>query len=643
MDESDNAQIVVIADDVCRKAGIATTWINSNRFGIHAYKHVDKFSQDIKSQFAPCEAKVHFLRPEIILFSPLLRKLVNESNGVFLSVQNLKSFSSGDIRPELLKHSKQYRSILRACVENLQEILPKEPLSEEKTMLENFLTIFYQVECVWHLTEILYVDAVPGDVVLPQLLEWISFHFPSRELIASKILSKKTIGADLENSNYWEAVMGCAFHGKLNLVCRLLALHSKADHSAFITADNIIRTMPVYNVYGGYSINEFIIRWKHWQMDLCSNLETNYFVIDNNLEMLMKLIAGDESVLWEYSMYTEAWYELLAAKLFYSAPCCKQLELSRYANSVAERWQANRHLDRVILALIENDLYQVIKEIQYMSDNGWFAAHLMDLLYKCGKLNILSKEKTNVTAQLHESLILEYGTMLMSHHSLWQCGASYLIHCPKQGLGRLEILLQSLPTGTEARINKIIDVARDNNMPHVVTSICKIQGKKSIRQGRLGNALMWALKAHDGNFTTYIADQFLKHYAEHGELECRDLLENLGSCMLASDRLTFLGKYCEFHHMYGMGEFREAASLLVSLLVSNLTPKYFWSILLTDAIPLLEAEDVIFSSNDCYELLRCAEAHGDDPKFQDKISVFRIGVARNLARSLSLEGCQAEH
>lgn len=66
---------------------------------------------------------------------------------------------------------------------------------------------------------------------------------------------------------------------------------------------------------------------------------------------------------------------------------------------------------------------------------------------------------------------------------------------------------------------------------------------KSIKQGRLGNALAWALKAHDGNFTTYIADVFLKHYAEHGTLECRDLLENLGSCMLASDRLTFLGKY----------------------------------------------------------------------------------------------------
>jgi len=125
--------------------------------------------------------------------------------------------------------------------------------------------------------------------VLPQLLEWISFHFPSRELAASKILSQKAIGADLENLNYWDAVIGCALHGKLNLVCRLLALHNKADHSAFITADNIIRTMPVYNVYGGYSVNEFITQWKHWQMNLCSNLESNYFARDSNLETLMKV------------------------------------------------------------------------------------------------------------------------------------------------------------------------------------------------------------------------------------------------------------------------------------------------------------------------------------------------------------------
>lgn len=55
----------------------------------------------------------------------------------------------------------------------------------------------------------------------------------------------------------------------------------------------------------------------------------------------------------------------------------------------------------------------------------------------------------------------------MTHHSLWQCGASYLVHCPIQGLARLEILLQSLPMGNERRINKIIDIAQDNNMSDV--------------------------------------------------------------------------------------------------------------------------------------------------------------------------------
>lgn len=66
---------------------------------------------------------------------------------------------------------------------------------------------------------------------------------------------------------------------------------------------------------------------------------------------------------------------------------------------------------------------------------------------------------------------------------------------------------------------------------------------KSIRQGRLGNALAWALKAQDGAFATFIADKFLKYYAKNGELQCPDLLENLGSCMLISDRLTFLGLF----------------------------------------------------------------------------------------------------
>ncbi|XP_012258938.2 nuclear pore complex protein Nup85 [Athalia rosae] len=641
MAEVSNAQIIAIPDDVCRRAGLAATWIGPNKIGVHAYKHVNTHSKDTASSFAPCEAKVHCLRQEVILFKPALRKLVNESNGVFLAIQKMKS-STGNVRPELLKYSKHYRSILRACVENLQDIVEKSTL-DNKSTFENYLTIFYNVECVWHLTEILYIDVVPGDVIVPQLLEWVRFHFPSRELMATEILVKKKICAELDNIYYWEAVIGCALHGKLETVRSLFALHSKADSPAFNAAENTLRTMPVYNVYGGYSINEFNMRWKHWQLDLSSRIESKTFSSDRNLELIMRLVVGEESVLWEFSKYTEAWYELLAARLFYSAPCSKQPELARLANQIAEKSKAGRHLDHVILALMESDLHQVIKEIQHMSDNGWFAAHLTNLLYNCGRLDIMDKHQMNVTSQLHESLILDYATTLMGHHSLWQCGASYFEHCPTQGLTRLQTLLQSIPLGSEARVNKIIDIACEKNMNNVVISICKIQGMKCIRQGRLGNALGWALKAQDGAFATYVADQFLQNYADTGELQCQDLLENLGNCMLISDRLTFLGKYCEFHQLYGLGEFKDAAILLVSLLVSNLTPRYFWTILLIDAIPLLEAEDVILSSDDTYELLQSVEEHGDDPKFKDKIEVFRLAAARNLARALNHEGCEIDY
>ena len=64
----------------------------------------------------------------------------------------------------------------------------------------------------------------------------------------------------------------------------------------------------------------------------------------------------------------------------------------------------------------------------------------------------------------------------------------------------------------------------------------------------------------------------------------------------------------------------------------------FWSTLLTDAIPLLETDDLVFSSTDTFELMRSIENHGDDPKFKDKVDIFRLAAARNLSRALIIEG-----
>lgn len=69
-----------------------------------------------------------------------------------------------------------------------------------------------------------------------------------------------------------------------------------------------------------------------------------------------------------------------------------------------------------------------------------------------------------------------------------------------------------------------------------------MQGVKSLKEGRLGNALCWAMRSEDALFASYLAEQFLKDYCKNGQLHSTDFLDNLGSCILLSDRLSFLGK-----------------------------------------------------------------------------------------------------
>ena len=77
-----------------------------------------------------------------------------------------------------------------------------------------------------------------------------------------------------------------------------------------------------------------------------------------------------------------------------------------------------------------------------------------------------------------------------------------------------------------------------------------------------------------------------------------DLLDNLGASIIVSDRLTFLGKYREFHRLVHDSHFAQAASPLHSLLWSKLAPKYFWVTLLIDCIPFLMADQALFSALD---------------------------------------------
>ncbi|ENN77698.1 hypothetical protein YQE_05771, partial [Dendroctonus ponderosae] len=298
----------------------------------------------------------------------------------------------------------------------------------------------------------------------------------------------------------------------------------------------------------------------------------------------------------------------------------------------------SRQYRSIIRACLENLQDEVIKEVQEMTENGWFVSHFTDLLHHSGRLSSLEKEVEGFSAdKLRESFILDYGTTLVGHKSLWQVGLSYLDHCPKDGLPTIQLLLPRISFDSEAKVHKLIREAISRGLKNVAQSICKVQGMRSLSRGRLGNALTWALKSQDGPFTSYLADKYLKQYISSGELNNTDLLDNLGSSMLASDRLIFLGKYNEFHKLYQEGEYKECGHLLIALMVSKIVPKFFWPVLLSEAIPLLESEEIVFSANDTFTVLHCLEEKEEIPELSDKISILRLAAARNLSRALMYE------
>ncbi|KAJ8985168.1 hypothetical protein NQ317_012820 [Molorchus minor] len=286
---------------------------------------------------------------------------------------------------------------------------------------------------------------------------------------------------------------------------------------------------------------------------------------------MFKLTVGDDEAWTEIQYKCETWYEFL------SEPTVKPFDLGQFATSCIKKMGMKNHLkqlDRMILALIEFDLFQVVKEIQNMADNGWFVCHLTDLLFHADN---------------------------------------------------------------ERKTQKIIYEAKKRNISHIAQSVSKTQGIISMKHGRLGNALMWALRSQDGPFTSYLADMFLQDYIKSGKLLHTDLLEDLGSWILASDRLIFLGKFYEFHKLYQNGEYRQAASILLSLMVSKIVPKYFWCVLLLETLPLLESEEIVFSSSDTYTILHCLDDKEDFSELKDKIDIIRFAAARNLARALIYE------
>ncbi|KAM8845056.1 nuclear pore complex protein Nup85 isoform 1-T1 [Spinachia spinachia] len=597
---------------------------------------------------------IHEVRKDEDIYSPILRKLFNESHHIFVGLQTIREdLPSKNKKPQFVSISKNYRSVIRACMEELQQVAVSTKDAGVATQYGNQVSILLAIELIWNLCEVLFIDAAPAGSLLLHLLDWVRLHKADVDEKAREVLQSES---PAEHHDYWDVVVSYVLQGRLEDARQMLvkqAALQPAARSMYKLMDALLSRMPFYNPGGNQTLTEFDVKWRHWHDEVNRCLQDNSFASNRHLEIICKILAGDEDTLLEHKEQLSTWYHFLVTRLLFSHPTVKPTELHYYAQSCLTMFLDSRSvpepLDNILLAAFEFDIHQVIKDCSIALNNWWFVAHLTDLLDHC---KLLQSHNLHFGSNLREFLLLEYASGLFTHHSLWQLAVDYFDHCPEFGHVYLELQIERVPLDTERKALKVLRICDQRQMSEQVRSICKIMAMRALRNNRLGSALSWSIRAKDAAFATLISERFLQDYCTRGTFSDLDLIDNLGPAMLLSDRLTFLGKYREFHKLYGEKRFSEAARLLLSLMTAKIAPRSFWMTLLTDALPLLEQKEVIFSADQTHELMFCLEeltsslnasALGSKT-LQDgdieltKVELLRLSLARNLAMAIIKEG-----
>ncbi|KAH0518701.1 Nuclear pore complex protein Nup85 [Microtus ochrogaster] len=597
------------------------------------------FNKKDKSEMAPSCPFIYIVRKDADVYSQILRKLFNESHGIFVGLQRIEEELTGKSRKaQLVRVSKNYRSVIRACMEEMHQVAVAAKDTASGRQFSSQVSILSAMELIWNLCEILFIEVAPAGPLLLHLLDWVRLHVCEVDSLSADVLGSENPS---KHDGFWNLVTVLVLQGRLDEARQMLSKEADANPPSAgmcrILGD-LMRTMPILSPGNTQTLTELELKWQHWREECERHLQDSTFAASPRLESLCKIMMGDEATLLEHKELLSNWYHFLVTRLLYSNPTVKPIDLHFYAQHCLEQLVVCSSPHRPFGSLQTPPVTQPLV--------SWPNAPILFLV-------IRALRESHFGSNMREFLLLEYASGLFAHHSLWQLGVDYFDYCPELGRVSLELHIERIPLNTEQKALKVLRICEQRQMTEQVRSICKILAMKAVRNNRLGSALSWSIRAKDAAFATLVSDRFLRDYCERGCFSDLDLIDNLGPAMMLSDRLTFLGKYREFHRLYGEKRFGDAASLLLSLMTSQIAPRSFWMTLLTDALPLLEQKQVIFSAEQTYELMRCLEdlASGrpgcgepDAQRLQDddiettKVEMLRLALARNLAQAIIREG-----
>ncbi|XP_039265186.2 nuclear pore complex protein Nup85-like [Styela clava] len=629
-----------INDKLFDPCGILSSWGVGNQMMVAAGGDV---GSERPNQLAHLPILIHEVRWSNEMHLDITRKLLNESHRIFIEVQEARNdFQKSSQGQQLLvKFSRKYRSVLRACVLEIKSKIEESIMEDVQLVMQ--LELLSMMEIIWNLCEILFIENSPAGVVLSRLAEWCKFHFTQADDFMEECIQTEQ---PYNHELYWSTIKCLVLQGRTDDAQNMLKLHPECQSqkdNAFLSMEELLRKMPHFTYYRGQSVVEFEMKWNHWQEECRRRFDEGEFNVNKELQEIAMILCGEDAV-FENPDYG-GWHQMLISRLLFTQPTVSVMELQHHSKISVESCGGHEHLgafDHILLAAFELDPYSVIKECSQQLSNWWLAAHLSDIFYHLG---ILSQKKLEFGVDFHELLILEYATSLMSHESLWRVTIDYLSACSENENNYLSLFVRKIPITSEKKASKLLRICQNRGLLAEAQSICRQMSVSALQRNRLGAALSWCLKCNDSALTMRIAEKMLSEYARTGEFTHIDLLDYLGPSILLSDRLTFLGKYRDFHKLYAEGMHKESGNLLLNLLISNIAPVEFWPSLLIDCLPLLECEEIVFNASDSAKLLAKSNtldqinldselSDSEKETRQKRLELLKLNMSRNLARAI---------
>ncbi|KAF3817268.1 hypothetical protein GH733_011668, partial [Mirounga leonina] len=277
------------------------------------------FNKKEKSETEPGCPFIYIIRKDIDVYSQILRKLFNESHGIFVGLQRIEEELTGKSRKA------------QACMEEMHQvaIAAKDPASGRQ--FSSQVSILSAMELIWNLCEILFIEVAPAGPLLLHLLDWVRLHVCEVDSLLADVLGSENPS---KHESFWKLVTILVLQGRLDEARQMLSKEADASPSSAgmcrILGD-LMRTMPVLSPGNTQTLTELELKWQHWHEECERHLQDSTFAASPHLESLCKIMLGDEAALLEQKELLNNWYHFLVTRLLYSHPTVKPIDLHLYA------------------------------------------------------------------------------------------------------------------------------------------------------------------------------------------------------------------------------------------------------------------------------------------------------------------------